>query len=115
VITASVAIGSIGVLIVHITTVLVSMPVIAVVAHDATAHAEMTDDLPGQTILGSATASRSRSVEHGRSGRNAAGAPSGLRGGLDSAHVGRASEPQVPAHRQRDHLSRSRCAASMRS
>jgi len=49
VITASVAIGSIGVPIPPITTVLVSMPVIAVVAHTAL-RAGTTDDFPGEAM-----------------------------------------------------------------
>jgi hypothetical protein len=40
----------VGVPIPHITVVLLSMPVIAVVTHDAAAHAETTDDVPGETM-----------------------------------------------------------------
>jgi hypothetical protein len=50
VITASVAIGSIGGPFLHITVVLVSIPVTVVVAHDAAVHAETTDDLPCGTM-----------------------------------------------------------------
>jgi len=75
--------------------VLVSIPVIGVVAHAAAAHAETTADLPDETIPGSATASRSRSVEHGHSWRDVAGAPRGLRGGLGEASAAGPSSVSV--------------------
>jgi hypothetical protein len=81
VITASVAIGSVGVPILHITVVLVSIPVTVVVAHDAAVHAETLTTFPVGRCGGGAT-KRTRSFEHHRSWGDAAGASIGLRDGL---------------------------------